>query len=316
MKWPIFIPLLLTGCLDREVNGPGEDLAQDGGGIEIDLSMIEDMGSDQERDMESIIADMSPQDMNSSNDLNVIPTDADLEESDYSDLMVATDLDVVASDMDSDELDLSVMDLSIVDMASLPTDLGIEPIVQCFPEETNANLSATLFAPGPMVTGSELCDLSNATDLDNSGAELGFSGGEDLVIADQAVSTCLVADFGRQCLLNPHVGVAISVQPIAEACSEEVGQPVGQCDVEDLCGTRPGASALIFVASQLDDPRFVSRVGGCGEGNFFTTLTPVNSFADVADLENVRYVFVCRPSYPCGPDQADLSVDAVYLTWR
>jgi hypothetical protein len=284
--------------------------------------------------------DRSPTTMNDQ-DLAIITSmmndayaqDFTIKDQDITDLSV-TDLDISDQTLDSyiPTIDMHMTDMQIVDMLidmqildmltpdamqEIDATVTPDPPRDCFPAAMNDNRVATSFFLGPHTNDTDLCNETNASDLDQQGAELGYSGGDSIFIGQQEVSGCLVADFGDQCILDEHVGIGVSMRAVAEACdAPNMNSNVGQCDVQDFCGTRPGASALLFVASNLEDPRFVSRIGSCGEGYFFSTLTPINSFTEVNSLETARYFILCRPKQNCEADQADLSIDAMYLTWR
>ena len=261
-------------------------------------------------------------DLSLSDDMTPVSMDMD---DDILDMTSPRDARLSTTDMqavDMQAVDMQVLDMQVLDMQAEDAMLEIDaalptPPSNCFPAAMNDNLAADSFYLGPHTNGTELCHEDDARTLDNQGAGLGYFGEESIFINQHEVSGCLVADFGNQCLLDEHVGVGISMRAVAEACQEDtMNQNVGQCDVEAICGTRPGASALLFAASDLNDPRFISRVGSCGDGYFFSTLTPIQSFAEVNALESVRYLLVCRPKQNCGAEQADVSIDALYLIWR
>jgi len=280
-------------------------------------------GSVTTTNQQDLSTDNTIRDMSSSLDMGSV--DHSLVDQTISDLSMTQDLDmeVHSLDLNVQTIDMSSMDMQITDMQTTDAMLTIDATIpvampeDCFPTAMNDNLSASSFFLGPHTNDTELCHEDRAAELDQQGAGLGYSGVRSTFVGQHEVSGCLVADFGRQCRLDDHVGIAVSMRAVADACAEEtMNQDPGQCDVEGLCGNRPGASGLAFVASDLNDPRFLSRVGSCGEGYFFTTLTPIDSFAEVSTLEAVRYLMICRPRRNCESDQADLSIDALYLIWR
>lgn len=215
------------------------------------------------------------------------------------------------------EADVSQLDaMQSFDMFVQP-DANAPPVLEdCFPEQINANLSAGVFTSIQATAGSEVCNENAAGELDGDVAELGFTGGAPAIIDGQEVTACVRADFGRGCTLNEHVGILVSSGVVSQACDAQESPSTTQCDVEGLCGTRSGASILLFVALDSADPRFVARVGHCGEGTALNALTPLSAFSGVSDLAGVRYIYACRPSVACGPDAADVSLDALYLIWR
>lgn len=288
----------LSHTLDRSI-----EEESDQGEMISDISVTDMLVTDmQATDMQAI--DMQAIDMQA--------TDMEMPDLGVDDMQVV-DLDVI--DAAPDDMDPS--DMRVID-ATLEPDLGVPPMPpqDCFPEARNDNRVAERFSLGPHTEDTRLCDEMNASMLDQQGAELGYEGERSIWINQHEVSGCLVADFGQQCQLDEHIGVGVAFRAIADACSAIPRPTPGQCDVEAVCGDRPGASALLFAASEIDDPRFISRVGSCGESYFFSTLTPIQSFSEVSDLESVRYVLICRPRQGCDADQADLSIDALYLIWR
>lgn len=250
------------------------------------------------------------QDMATSPDVLQTPVDARTQDG-------AISMDGELDSTAPSEPDISQLDAMLSpDMSSQP-DATAPPIVEdCFPEQTNANLSAGVFTAFPVTPGSEVCNETAAADLDGDVAELGFTGGAPAVIDGQEVTACVRADFGRGCTLNQHVGLLVSSGVVSQACHGDAEPPTEQCDVEGLCGSRPGASVLLFVALDPNDPRFVARVGHCGEGTALNSLTPITAFSGDATLEGVRYVYACRPSLNCDADAGDVTIDGLFLIWR
>ena len=259
------------------------------------------------------------EDMMPSRDMTPISMDGEMEVLDVTPSYDGSVDSALSTDMASNQRDmLSTLDVSVLELdIGIETDLSVVPMIDdCFPEQTNANLSAVEFTAMPNMPGSEVCNEAAAGELDGDLTQLGSSDGAPAIIDGQEVTACVRADFGRLCGLNEHVGLLVSSGMIAQACDTGTDNTTQQCDVEALCGERPGASVLLFVAAEPNDVRFVARAGQCGQGTALHSLTPLNAFSSVVDLTAVRYVYACRPSIACGPDAADVSVDAMYLIWR
>lgn len=219
---------------------------------------------------------------------------------------------------DTSQLDTAVDSdaMAAVDMTIALDAMVSPPIEECFPDQRNGNLSAVAFVSATTTVGSEVCNADFAAELDENVAELGFSGGAPAFIDGQEVTACLRFDFGRTCALDEHVGVLISSGAVAQACNPDGPMPNQQCDVEGLCGNRPGASVLLFAGAQPESLRFLARVGNCGAGTALNSLTPINAFSGAVGLAGVRYVYACRPSVNCGADAGDVVIDGLFLIWR
>jgi hypothetical protein len=191
------------------------------------------------------------------------------------------------------------------------------PPVDCFPERSNDNLLPTAWGAGPLGDMGVVCDGENAGELDGRTAGLGYGGGAPVLVDGQMATACLVADLGRRCEMDEHIGVSLSVAPTGEVCGDPGGIP-GQEQCAELlaCGEMPGVEVSLFAGDTLDDMRFLAHVGNCGEGQALHGLSPIASLAGATDLPNVRYLMVCRPAESCGADDGNIAVDALYLTWR
>jgi hypothetical protein len=265
-------------------------------------------------------------------DIGGIPVDSMVERSDMAQIRVDSSVleddamiisDVAVSRDVSIEPDAAVLDAGVgadamvmVDMSPTQDAMITVPIEECFPEQQNGNLSAVSVEQVPSADGAEVCNAGFAAELDGNVAELGFTGGAPAFIDGQEVSACLGFDFGRTCALDEHVGVLISSGAVAQACNPEGEGSNGQCDVERLCGDRPGASVLLFAGAQPQSLRFLARVGNCGVGTALNSLTPITAFSGAATLEGVRYVYACRPSLNCDADAGDVTIDGLFLIWR
>jgi hypothetical protein len=191
------------------------------------------------------------------------------------------------------------------------------PPVDCFPAMTNDNLTPTSFGAGPLADQGVVCDAANAAELDGDVAGLGYGGGAPVLVGDELVTACLVADLQKRCTTDTHVGVGLSIAPIGEVCGDPGGiEGQEQCSEALACSALPGAEVAVFAGDSLDDMRFLAHVGNCGEGQSIQTLTPLTALADAADLASVRYLMVCRPAERCGATDGNVAVDALYLTWR
>lgn len=188
------------------------------------------------------------------------------------------------------------------------------PVVNCFPEGGNDNLEGMLAFAGAGADGALTCAEQDILSPDGAGAGLAFAGTGSTSLGGQAVTACVTVDMGARCATSDHIGLQISSAVAGETCGDAA--LFDQCDVEASCSGLPGASVLVFAGDSLDDQRFVARVGGCGEGQLFQTLTPLTAFSDVNGLDAVRYLTACRPSAGCSAEHANISVDVLLLTHR
>jgi hypothetical protein len=209
--------------------------------------------------------------------------------------------------------------------ASVEADAGVgeEPIedvgppTECFPEQRNDNLEAAVFTAGPRGDQGLVCGGDGASTLDGEVAGLAYGGGAPVLVGEEMVTACLVADLGQRCTMSSHLGVGVSVSPVGEICGDP-GGVAGQEQCAELlaCGDMPAVEVSVFAGDRLDDMRFLAHVGNCGAGQSVHGLNPMTALADAADLESVRYLMVCRPAASCGADDGNVAVDALYLTWR